>query len=96
MDEGERLLTVEEVGARLGLAVLTVRRYLREGRLPGIRYGRLWRVRERDLDEYVRGLSQAAGADRAARQRKAKAAGAPIAPKTAKTKATKPTEGGSR
>jgi excisionase family DNA binding protein len=58
----ERLLTPEQVAERLSLSVLTVRAWLRSGRLPGVKPGgKVWRVREADLDEYIRGLSQGNG-----------------------------------
>lgn len=54
----ERLLTPDQVAERLSLSVLTVRAWLRSGRLPGVKPGgKVWRVREADLDEYIRGLS---------------------------------------
>jgi len=73
MPDSERLLTPEEVAARLGLSLLTVRDKLRAGTLPGFHMGRPWRVREADLDEYVRQLAEAGAAERPARQREAKA-----------------------
>lgn len=58
----ERLLTPDQVAERLSLSVLTVRAWLRSGRLPGVKPGgRVWRVREIDLDEYIRGLSRGNG-----------------------------------
>jgi excisionase family DNA binding protein len=61
----ERLLTPEQVAERLCLSVLTVRAWLRCGRLPGVKPGgRVWRVREHDLDEYIRGLSRRDGTGR--------------------------------
>ena len=58
----ERLLTPEQVAERLSLSVLTVRAWLRSGRLPGVKPGgKVWRVREADLDEYIRSLSQGDG-----------------------------------
>ena len=43
--------------------MLTVRAWLRSGRLPGVKPGgRVWRVREHDLDEYIRGLTRGDGA----------------------------------
>ena len=51
----ERLLTPEEVGKRLAVAPKTVRDMLREGKLKGRKLGgKLWRVREADLDEFIR------------------------------------------
>jgi excisionase family DNA binding protein len=58
----DRLLTPEQVADRLSLSVLTVRAWLRSGRLPGVKPGgRVWRVRESDLDAYIRGLSRGDG-----------------------------------
>ena len=58
----ERLLTPEQVAERLGLSVLTVRAWLRAGTLPGVKPGgRLWRMREVDLDDYIRGLRPSGG-----------------------------------
>ena len=58
----ERLLTPDQVAERLSLSVLTVRAWLRSGRLPGVKPGgRVWRVRELDLDEYIRDLSRGNG-----------------------------------
>jgi excisionase family DNA binding protein len=55
----EHLLTPEQVAERMNLSVLTVRAWLRSGRLPGVKPGgRIWRVRETDLDEYIRSLSR--------------------------------------
>ena len=58
----ERLLTPDQVAERLSLSVLTVRAWLRSGRLPGVKPGgRVWRVRDADLDEYIRGLTRVDG-----------------------------------
>jgi excisionase family DNA binding protein len=60
----ERLLTPEEAAERLSLSPITVGHMLRRGELPGIKMGRLWRLREADLDDYIRALSEARGASR--------------------------------
>ena len=57
MNEPERLLGRKQVAERLGLSPLTVGKMMRAGRLPAFKMGRLWRVREADLDTYVRELS---------------------------------------
>jgi len=65
MNEPERLLGRQEVAERLGLSPLTVGRMMREGRLPvAFKMGRLWRVREADLDAYIQGLSEDSSTDR--------------------------------
>jgi excisionase family DNA binding protein len=53
--EAERLLTVEEIAARLGLSIETVRRYLRNGELKGSMFGRRggYRVKESDLQDFI-------------------------------------------
>jgi excisionase family DNA binding protein len=55
--ESDRLLTVEEIAERLNLSTETIRRWLRSGRLRGIRIGARragWRIPERDLAAYLR------------------------------------------
>jgi excisionase family DNA binding protein len=49
------LYTVDEAAAILRLNADTIRRLLREGRLPGIKIGagQQWRVRKDDLDAYI-------------------------------------------
>lgn len=49
------LLTVEEVAATLKLSPYTIRRLLKEGKLPGVKVGggQQWRVRKSDLDAYL-------------------------------------------
>jgi excisionase family DNA binding protein len=44
-----RLLSVEEVARSLGVHVRTVRRYLREGRLRGVKIGKQYRIAATDL-----------------------------------------------
>jgi excisionase family DNA binding protein len=46
--------TAEEVAARLRLHLETVRQLLREGKLPGVKIGRSWRIRRKDLEEFLR------------------------------------------
>ncbi len=61
----ERLLTLEEVAERLAVAPKTIRDWLREGKLKGLKVGKLWRVREQDLEAFL------AEAERATAQGKA-------------------------
>ena len=42
----ERLITVAEAARRLGRSIEQVRRYLREGKLPGRRIGQQWFIDE--------------------------------------------------
>ena len=58
MDEPERLLDRKEVAKRLGISPFTAGHKMRAGELPAFKMGRLWRVREADLDAYIRELSK--------------------------------------
>jgi excisionase family DNA binding protein len=49
----KQLYNVEEVAGRLNLHVKTVRRFIRNGRLPAKRVGREYRVTQRALDEFA-------------------------------------------
>jgi excisionase family DNA binding protein len=44
------LYSVEQVAAQLGLHVRTVRNYLRDGRLKGVRIGKQYRIARADLE----------------------------------------------
>ncbi len=46
-----RMYSVEEVAARLGLHVRTVRNYVRDGRLKAVRIGKQYRIAAADLEE---------------------------------------------
>lgn len=55
----DKLLTVNQVAARLGVTIYSVRRYLGDGRLKGFKLGgngksnRPWRIRECDLEAFM-------------------------------------------
>ena len=49
-----KLLTLKEVSERLRLHINTIREYVKEGRIPGIKFERAWRVEEKDLEEFLR------------------------------------------
>lgn len=55
METKERLLSPEEVADRLAISPKTVRAYLRDGRIKAMKVGKLWRVRESDLQQYLKG-----------------------------------------
>ncbi len=56
----ERLLTATEVAGRLRCNPRTVYRRIRDGRLPVVVEGTRIRVRESDLDTYIRALPRSA------------------------------------
>ncbi len=54
---GRKLLTVEQVAAQVQVQPETVRRWLREGRLKGVRLGGTklgYRISEADLEQFIR------------------------------------------
>lgn len=51
---GDRLLTVSEVAADLRVSNMTVYRLIRNGELPALRVGRNYRIRQVDLEAYLR------------------------------------------
>ena len=48
-------LTIDEVASRLQLRPTTIRAYLREGRIPGVKFGRVWRVAESTVNDLLAG-----------------------------------------
>ena len=49
----EKLLTPEEAAERLAVTPRSIRIWLKQGKLKGVRAGRLWRIRERDLEAFL-------------------------------------------
>jgi len=56
-----RFLTVGEVARVLRVSNMTVYRLINSGRLPAVRVGRSFRLREEDLDHFVAGQLTRAG-----------------------------------
>lgn len=50
MESPEHFYSVEQVASQLGLHVRTVRNYVRNGRLKGVRIGKQYRIARADLD----------------------------------------------
>lgn len=50
----EQFLTVEEAATRLKVAPFTVRVWLREGKIEGVKLGKVWRVLVAPLDALAR------------------------------------------
>jgi len=49
----EKLLTPEQVAERLQVTERTVYGWLRHGKLPALKLGRLWRIRPDDLETFL-------------------------------------------
>lgn len=50
----ERWLSVEEIADHLGIAAITVYRWLEKQKIPAHRVGRLWKFKASEIDEWVR------------------------------------------
>jgi excisionase family DNA binding protein len=50
----EKVYTPEGAAEALLVSPKTIRDWLRTGKLKGIKIGRLWRVRESDLEEFLK------------------------------------------
>lgn len=49
----DRLLSAEDAADMLGISAYTVRQRARDGTIPAMRLGRLWRFRRSDLDHWI-------------------------------------------
>lgn len=49
----ERYFTVEEIGEMLKMHPKTIQRYIREGKLRAVKYGKAWRVTGHDLSLFT-------------------------------------------
>ncbi|MGQ9533462.1 MAG: helix-turn-helix domain-containing protein [Desulfotomaculales bacterium] len=49
----DKLLTPKDAAERLAVSPKSIRAWLRQGKLRGVRAGRLWRIRERDLEAFL-------------------------------------------
>jgi excisionase family DNA binding protein len=49
----EKYYSTEDIAEILGLKEKTVREWLRTGKLKGKKIGRLWRVKESELEEFI-------------------------------------------
>lgn len=53
----ERYLTSEQVADLLQVHQFTVLKYLKSGRLPGIKIGRMYRIKESDVEKFLGNVS---------------------------------------
>lgn len=49
----DHLMTIKEVADFLRISTISAYSWVRDGKLPAIRIGKEWRVRTRDLDEWL-------------------------------------------
>lgn len=46
-------LTVSEIAKRLKLHPATIAKYVREGKILALKFGRVWRIREEELTKFL-------------------------------------------
>ncbi len=51
---GDRMLTTDDAAERLQVSAKTVRKWLRNGTIKGVKIGPLWRISEATIDEFDR------------------------------------------
>ncbi len=52
------MLTAEEVAKKLKLHPNTVRKYAKWGKLPAVKFGRAWMIKEKDLEDFIKAREQ--------------------------------------
>lgn len=55
MDE---FLTVSEVAKRLKLHPETIARYIRQGELQALKFGRVWRMKKKEVNKFIEAIKQ--------------------------------------
>ena len=50
----DKILTPAQAAERLQVSIFSIQEWLRQGKLKGFKAGRLWRIREADLDDFVK------------------------------------------
>jgi excisionase family DNA binding protein len=58
MGAAEQVYTPEQVAEHLQVSLRTVMDYLRAGKLKGFKVGRLWRIKDSDLQAFIGGAPQ--------------------------------------
>ena len=56
MDQEREIMTISQVADYLQISEVTTYKLVQEGRIPGFKIGRHWRVRRDDLREYIADL----------------------------------------
>jgi len=52
----ERYLNTKEVAEMLSISQEYLRQLLREGKVKGVKVGRLWKIKESDIEELIQGV----------------------------------------
>ncbi len=49
----DKLLNVKEAAEYLGVSTYTIRKYIGEGKIEGVRIGLFWRIRPEAIERYI-------------------------------------------
>lgn len=49
----EELYTPQQTADKLQVSLKSIRKWLAEGKLTGVKVGRLWRIRESDIQQFL-------------------------------------------
>ncbi len=49
----DEIMTITEVAQYLKISEVTTYKFVQEGKIPGFKIGRHWRVKRSDLDEFI-------------------------------------------
>jgi putative molybdopterin biosynthesis protein len=52
--EEKKLLSLKEAAEMLGIHYTTMRQYVRRGKFPVVRIGRLLKIEARDIEDYIK------------------------------------------
>ena len=52
--KGQKLLTPEEVAVRLQVETSTVKRWLRQKKMPGVKLEKSWRIAPETLEDFLK------------------------------------------
>lgn len=61
MEITEKWISVDEIAEYLGVATITIYRWLEKGRIPAHRVGKQWRFKPSEVDEWVKSGSASEG-----------------------------------
>lgn len=53
MNDAENLLSVQETAKRFDISVITIRRWIKEGKLQAVKLGRQWRIRDSEIKKII-------------------------------------------
>ncbi len=53
MNNNDEIMTVAEVAEYLKISEVTTYKFVKQGKIPGFKIGRYWRIKRSDLTEFI-------------------------------------------